>query len=82
MSSCGLPNWLVREQYVNRASEAQTLCSIQLDGEGVRHRGAKMALAELIQIIFFAALTVLYSLAFTGYIPPRLVGIITLSLLQ
>lgn len=66
-------------QYSLRAHEALAIASVQAQPK--QRLAAQVALAELVQIIFFATLATVYTLAFTGVIPPLAAGIVALVLL-
>ena len=76
---CALSEQYIPTQYINRAKEAMKIRSIKIEPTAAA-AASKIALAELVQIIFFITLATLFTLSFVGYIPPLIAGIVALSL--
>lgn len=77
--ACDLPENWIPSQYMNRANESLRIMSVI--NRPAKEIAATVALAELVQMLFFVVLTVIYALAFCDVISPQLAGGIALVLL-
>lgn len=66
-------------QYIFRAAEAKKILSVQQ--HTTIQAASRIAIAEAVQLAFFAIQTVFYSLAFFGTLSPTVAGIVVSSLL-
>jgi hypothetical protein len=75
---CSNSGWIPK-QYIYRAAEAEKIFSVT--GQPLTKTAAQIALAELGQIVFFVAQTIIYALAFFGIVPTPIAGIVSLLIL-
>ncbi|MCH9625769.1 MAG: hypothetical protein S4CHLAM123_09490 [Chlamydiales bacterium] len=74
-----IPDRFLPLQYVFRASEAKKILSVT--EQTPEQTASKIALAELVQVIFFVTQLVFYTLAFCNVISPLAAGGVIMALL-
>ena len=79
ITKLSLPERYIPDQYIYRAKEASKILSVTSDSAA--QVASRVALAELGQVVYFAALTIVYALTFTGVIGTTVAGGIGLALL-
>jgi hypothetical protein len=78
ISKLTVPAESIPDQYKSRAADAIDIGTVKGDRDVIASR---IALAELGQIVFFITQTVIFSLAYSGILPPTIAGIISFTLI-